>query len=406
MGVRAGLAAPSESSLAVLETELAGQARAGRWSEVLRVAGQILARDGEHRMALNEMARALAARGRWRERLLVGRLWLDILIRREEPIALLALDACLKLEPASVDLREIGLALCLERQEIARAVAFARELAGMAVESGRAEQALQLLRKALDVLPDEPELVLALAEVHLVEGRVPVASACLARGAARLRELGQYARAIEVYERKLLLAPDSLVARLRLGELHALSGEHGRAAHEFRRVLQVDLDHLEALLGLAEVCYDAGWLDQAVLAYRRFLELRPGERLASHRLAHAYTLLGQFEEAIPHWLSAARAYHAEGQFETGLECLDYVLGRDPSCEPARRLLGLLSVASEPPRPRQKLRRWAELRCSPRVGGSLDCDFGDGMRLRQLRLSLPEPRSSQVMRPTPGEALAG
>ena len=405
MGVRAGLTSPGACSVPLLQTELEGQVRQGRWGEVLRVAREILAQDGEHRVALNHMARALAARGRWRERLMVGKLWLEILIRRRQPAAMAALDACLRLEPASIELREIGLALALDQGQVDRAVAFARELAGRAIESGASDRAQDLLRKAMDVLPDEPELVLALAEVHLVEGHVPVARACLSRGAARLVELGQYARAIEVYGRKLLVAPDSLSARLRLGELHALQKDYGQAAAEFRRVLQVDLDHLEALAGLAGVCYEAGWLDQAVLAYRRWLELRPGELLASHRLAHAYTQLGQFDEALPHWLAAARAYQADGQFETALECLDYVLQRDPSSEPARKLLALLSTEQEPAvKPRQRLRNWSQLRASPRVGGSVDCDFGDGMRLRQLRLSLPEPPTSRVHRPF--EGLAG
>lgn len=397
LGTRAGLTGPGESSLAVLQSELESQARAGRWKEVERVARQMVGQCPDHRRALNQLARALAAQGRWRERLQVGRLFLDSTIRLGEGIAFAALEACLRLEPSALDLRERGLALALERGDRERSVALARELAGMAVESGRNEHALELLGRALDQLPDEPELVLALAEVHLVEGHVQVALACLGRGALRLTELGLFGRAIEVYQRKLLLAPDLVAARLRLGELYALQGEHGPAAHQFRQVLQTDLDHLEALAGLGGVCYEAGWLDQAVLAYRRWLELRPGELLASHRLAHAYTELGRFQEGLPHWLAAARAYQAEGQTQKALDCLDFVLQHDPSDPSARRLLALLS-AELPPRKRQKLRRVEELRCSPRVGGALDSDFGDGMRLRQLRLSLPEPASSLVYRP--------
>lgn len=402
--MRAGLTRPRESSLGLLETELDGQVRQRRWAEVERVARQILEGQPTHRVALNQLARALAVRGKLSERLQLGRRWLALLVEQKNPLGQAAVEACLRLEPAAIDLRETALALALDLGDRDRAILYARELAGQAVESGRSEQALELLRRALDRMPEEPELVLALAEVHLVEGQVQVARAFLRRAASRLVELGRDERAIEVFQRKLLLAPDSMLARLRLGELYARQGVHAKAAYEFRQVLQHDLDHPEALAGLALVCYEAGWLGQAVLAYRRWLELRPGDLFASHRLADALTRLGEPAEAVPHWLAAARAYQAEGQSEKALECLDGVLDRDPGNEAARKLLSLLSSEATRPRPRQRMRRVGELRASPRVGGSIDCDFGDGMRLRQLRLSLPEPSSSRVRNvwPEPGE----
>ncbi|GMU52660.1 MAG: hypothetical protein AMXMBFR33_18060 [Candidatus Xenobia bacterium] len=404
LGVRAGLTRPRESSLGLLETELDGQVRQRRWAEVERVSRQILQSQPHHRVALNQLARALAVRGKLRERLQLGRRWLALLAEQKSPLGLAVVEACLRLEPTAVDLRETALALALELRDEERAILYARELASQAVESGRSERALELLRRSLDRMPDEPELVLALAEVHLVEGHVQVARAFLRRAATRMIELGRDERAIEVLQRKLLLAPDSILARLKLGQLYARQGVHARAAYEFRQVLQHDLDHPDALAGLASVCYEAGWLGQAVLAYRRWLELRPGDLLASHRLADALTRLGEPSEALPHWLAAARAYQAEGQAEKAAECLDGVLEQEPGNEAARKLLALIASENAPARPRQRMRRVAELRASPRAGGSIDCDFGDGLRLRQLRLSLPEPSSSRVRNvwPEPGE----
>lgn len=177
--------------------------------EALRLLGQALARAGQFDRAVEilERARELASD--------------DVEIATELGLAYL--------EVADLAGAEAELRRALERDDLAIA---ARSALGRVLEiAGREEEAAQVYREALSLLPSFGEVAYALAELERRRGRLDAA--------------------IEVQVDLLTLDPYHLDILCQLGEVLLEAGRSEDAEFAFRRVLRLDPGHEGALQGVA-----------------------------------------------------------------------------------------------------------------------------------------------------------
>ncbi|MCG8416787.1 MAG: tetratricopeptide repeat protein [Proteobacteria bacterium] len=108
------------------------------------------------------------------------------------------------------------------------------------------------------------------------------------------------ARAIEAYQRALVLRPDAMEGWINLGRLYAESGQVGRARDCFRRALALDPTDATTIYNLGVVAQDAGRDDEAVSYYQRALRIEPMLAEAHYNLATIYDRQGDATAAIRH----------------------------------------------------------------------------------------------------------
>jgi len=154
------------------------------------------------------------------------------------------------------------------------------------------------------------EVRLLLAEIHLRQGRLDDAEA-LVRKAMAIKPN----------------APNILVA---LGNVLLLKKDSVQAEEMYRKALAINKDHVPAHLGLGELYLKfLNKPQEAITAYGRAVEINP--KLPSARLAlgSAYAATGQIDKAIAEFQVAAKlaptdpqAPHAIGRLQVGQKKLD------------------------------------------------------------------------------------
>jgi predicted TPR repeat methyltransferase len=154
---------------------------------------------------------------------------------------------------------------------------------------GRALGALELVRKAIEIDPDNSDAQNELGDIY--------------------RSLGSSRSAVEAYRRALELRPDHPEAAGKLAmvldEFKPL--EESAAAH--RRAIEQEPGNAEHLYALAAVCKDMGHIGAAVEALEKALAIRPE--------AHAFRRLGAMLCATGRLDEAAAAYEAWLRAEPG-----------------------------------------------------------------------------------------
>ncbi len=112
---------------------------------------------------------------------------------------------------------------------------------------------------------------------------------------------GNYALAIEHYQRAVALAPRDLDARLHLAELFAWTGEMDRSTVGYQDILAAAPDNLEAKLGLAQVLRWSHRYADAERLYGEVLAVEPDHLDAIKGMAHTYALAGDFPASVAFW---------------------------------------------------------------------------------------------------------
>jgi len=162
------------------------------------------------------------------------------------------------------------------------------------VHSGALDQAVGQLRRAIEGVPDQPQLWVCLGEVQEMAGRRTPAAEAYQRAAQLFSERNSYLQAVAVYKRKLLpLAPEMLSAHVRLAELYHYLGllddaleqyllvarfyeqrqRRPEAARILRRVLDLKPESIPARLRLAELCRADKRADEAAEQFGRVCDL-------------------------------------------------------------------------------------------------------------------------------------
>ena len=255
----------------------------------------------------------------------------------------------------------------------------------------RFDDAIVLLRKALDHNPEGVEAHYPLAQAYRALGQNTLAREHLSRfenrsptfddplldqlRAATKRAVpdfekgiyaidhGKYDEAAAFFAAGLEVEPDNVRARTSYARALYLSGDTAGASRELGRVLAADPDLVLANFLQAVLMQQAGDLDGATTHYRRTLELDPGHAGALFYLANLDLISGRYREAAEGYRAALRAnpeiaparllelvasYRAGVAERQILEALDALIAKHPDDPLAGYALArLLALATDP-----------------------------------------------------------
>ncbi len=181
------------------------------------------------------------------------------------------------------------------------ATAKAYERGRALLRDGRAEEALEALRGAVDGASSLPAL-------HV--------EAALRLGMA-YEDDRQTRRAVDAYRRCLTLAPDHFQAATNMGEAYRKNEQYLEALTAYGDALAIKPDYLYALAGKGEALRMLGRHEEALEAFEQALEQGPSHVFALQGTAATLNALDRHEEAIPLWrraleLSPRSGFAAEG----------------------------------------------------------------------------------------------
>lgn len=318
-----------------------------RLDEALARYEEVLALHPDSRHALNRLARIQAMRGRIRQMVKTCFRWQESLLEQgREDLAGMVAQAILRFDPHSLEGR-VGILRHLERTaDEATFVASARRDARFFVEVGSGDLAIQVLHKALETYPDQIELSMDLADVHVAQGHMQEAVQQFRLLAESFKNSGNLARACDSYRRLKVLLPDSSEVSLGLGRLYMLQERFGDAMLEFRDALRLELNNREALMGLGEAAVGKGSLRDAVLAFKKLLAMDPRDVQAHLRLGEVFLVNGLSSEAIKEFLLAGSLLSELGEFAEARQAYARVLELDPNHPTATREFSNASSALE------------------------------------------------------------
>jgi len=149
--------------------------------------------------------------------------------------------------------------------------------------AGRLTEAVADYGRAIDSLPNDPEL-------------------SRARGYA-LQRLGEFDRAQSEFDRAIALAPNDANAYVERGNLAAERGRFDKAIADFQRAIEIDVNLADAhrcRAWLEATCSDERYRDarRALANATKAAELAPHDFLVLDTLAAAHACAGQFDEAV------------------------------------------------------------------------------------------------------------
>src|SRR3989440_11659736 len=124
--------------------------------------------------------------------------------------------------------------------------------------------------------------------------------------AERRLHAGDYAAAERASRQVLEAAPDSAVARSKLGVALAQQGRLDEAIAEFSKALQLHPTYTSAYSNLANAYHAKGRLPEALAAYERALAIDPDYAIAHQNLGILYKQMGRAGEAVDHFKRATR----------------------------------------------------------------------------------------------------
>lgn len=188
-------------------------------------------------------------------------------------------------------------------------------LGALLVERGEVEEALPLLRRAVDSSAS-PELLAsahrALGAAHAARGERAAAIAhyghALDRGlrdeavhrdlCVMLFESGDATRATEVARRGIAAFPESSELRRFLGNLLALAGDYDGAARSYEKALSLGPPSAEIHYNHGIALGKLDRLDEAIASYRHAIALDPAHAAAHLNLANLARRQGRIAEAL------------------------------------------------------------------------------------------------------------
>jgi tetratricopeptide (TPR) repeat protein len=153
-------------------------------------------------------------------------------------------------------------------------------LGDRARDLGRLGEGRAAYRKALELSPDDPDLLAALGLLHTRAGDPAAADLALRRSLER--------------------DPSRPLTWVNLGIARAALGDPAGAAESYARALRLDEHEPLAHFNLGNLRLRAGDLPAAVEAYRRAVEADPGLAPAHFNLARALIQMERIPEALPH----------------------------------------------------------------------------------------------------------
>ncbi|WP_322056674.1 tetratricopeptide repeat protein [Paraburkholderia sp. J63] len=153
-------------------------------------------------------------------------------------------------------------------------------------QRGQHAEAADLVRRAVDLRPDDAALQLNLGNA--------------------LKALGHLEGAIERFRNALTLAPTFPLAHYNLGNAYAAIGRHEDAMYAFGHAVRLQPGDASSHNNLGNALHALGRHAEAAEAFRRALKIRPGHAGAHNNLGMALNALGDSAGAVEHFQKALR----------------------------------------------------------------------------------------------------
>lgn len=230
-------------------------------------------------------------------------------------------------------------------------------------DAGAFEEAAGLLRRALEIAPDNVVAAHDLACVLAALGR-PIEALAHMRRTAELEpdslevlnnlgaleaNSGNLQAAIECYRRAATIAPANAVPLINLGEALLRSGRPDEAVGHLRIAATLDPDQAEAWAQLGAAIMALGWPEQAIGALARAGALSPGDAKAQNLYADALQAVGRLEDAMEIyeralaidpampdiWYGLGHARLDAERYAAAIDCFERYLASRPDDGPAR-----------------------------------------------------------------------
>jgi predicted O-linked N-acetylglucosamine transferase (SPINDLY family) len=190
----------------------------------------------------------------------------------------------------------------------------------VALQRGRAEDAVKTIGQAVRLNRTEPRFHLDLGHAEATLGRIDAARASWRRAqrlAARSPEQllaigttqgahGCLDDAIASFRLALRLDPRLFVAHNNIGSALAYLGRFDEAVLSYRAALTIEPRYVEARINLANALVALGRLDEAVEGYEQAVAADPGAAAARRGLGDALSALGRLDDAVDAYREAIR----------------------------------------------------------------------------------------------------
>jgi len=147
--------------------------------------------------------------------------------------------------------------------------------------------------------------------------------------ATQIKEQGDTAAAIVLYEQALAYSPGYVRAVYNLGVAHAECGQHDKAIFMYNMAIALDPAFAEAYNNLAVIMREVGNLQAAVEACEAALHIRPSFPQCLNNLATIYTAQGRALEALHLLQAALLAWPAYAEAHNNLGVLQRDMGSIP-----------------------------------------------------------------------------
>ena len=204
-----------------------------------------------------------------------------------------------------------------------------------AARQGEYPQALQYLRRAVDLHPEFAKAHAALGTVYL--------------------QLGDFLASEEALTRSLHIAPDLVQAESNLALLYARTERFEDSIRVYQDLIQKHPESLQIWLGIASTYQQADRYEEAIEAYQESLKRSANHTAAISNLASCYEAVKQVEQAIHYYKTAltqepnlpmangnlGAIYQKRGELDKALPLLEKAVRHDPRFTAARYCLGLV-----------------------------------------------------------------
>lgn len=186
-----------------------------------------------------------------------------------------------------------------------------RLLASIYNDLRRSREALQLMTRAAELLPDHAPTLLQLSQLQRQHNQTDAAIATLRQAQKAepqnsrvLRDLGalyvsakQYDRAISTFNRARDLAPEQPESYFSLGVAYKAAGRLREAIEAFEAATRRDAHNAPALTQLAETLYAAGQPERAISTLQHAITVKHDDPQLYYSLGQMYSALGQADRA-------------------------------------------------------------------------------------------------------------
>ena len=253
----------------------------------------------------------------------------------------------------------------------------------IAYQTDRSDKAVDLLRAALALVPDQAEWHCDMGVVLADRGEPDEVVKCYERALAirpnyelalknlgfALQTQGKLDEAAKLYRHALAVNPKSATVHNNLGNLLRCQGLMEDATACFRRALEAEPNFADAHNNLGNMLKEQGRLEQAVASYRRALEIDPRHVSANNNLGNSLKSQGKIEEAAACYrrVIAVRPDHvlayctladlalSQGRKDDAISLLRYAVELDPSNGQAAHFLAMVTDDATKPAPDDYIR---------------------------------------------------